>query len=145
NMSRSVFSNIQGTNKRVETNGPNGRPNGYLVELDTEGRRTKSYLTVAYPGCFKGYHAHVVREANYVCIRGKVRVVLVTKQGILKHVLETNDTLHIPINIPTGIQNEGEDEAWLINFPNPAYDPELKFEQVDLDTEREALDWVEKS
>lgn len=128
---------------KVLTSDTNNVENGYLVELSKSGRRTDAYLTVAYPGCFKGYHLHKVREANYVCIRGRVRVILFTKRGKQEFILSSDgpDKLHIPMNIPTGISNEWSEEAWLVNFPNPAYDPELKDEQIDF-TEAEAITWL---
>jgi dTDP-4-dehydrorhamnose 3,5-epimerase-like enzyme len=39
--------------------------------------------------------------------------------------------LFIPKNIATGLENIGTEEAWLINYPDPAYDPGLKDEQVE--------------
>ena len=39
--------------------------------------------------------------------------------------------LFIPPNVATGLQNIGDEEAWLVNYPEPAYDPELKDEQVE--------------
>lgn len=132
----------KGNAKRVETKDLNGNPNGYLMELNKNGRRTGSYLSVAYPGCFKGYHLHKVREANYVCVRGKLKIILfLPTVGKREFSLGPGDKLHIPMNVPTGLSNEGDEEAWIINFPNPAYDPELKGEQVDF-TEEEALQWT---
>jgi len=43
--------------------------------------------------------------------------------------------LFIPPNVPTGLLNIGQEEAWMINYPDPAYDPELKDEQVDFTEE----------
>ena len=120
--------------KKVKTYDLNGNENGFLVELKKEGRKTVSYLTVAAPSAFKGYHAHKVRTSNYVCIRGKVKVILYTHEnGREEHILESDppQKLHIPINVPTGIQNDWDEEAWLVNFPDPYYDPELEGEQVD--------------
>lgn len=132
--------------KKVKTFDLTGKENGYLVELKTSGRRTKSYLTVAYPKCFKGYHAHLVRESNYVCIRGQVRVIMISPVGRHDVILDASgensyQKLHIPINTPTAISNECDEEAWLINHPTPAYDPVLKDEQIDL-TEEQAYEWV---
>ncbi|MBI3335190.1 MAG: hypothetical protein HY001_01700, partial [Candidatus Portnoybacteria bacterium] len=33
--------------------------------------------------------------------------------------------------IATGLQNIGDEEAWLINWPDPPYDPNLIDEQVE--------------
>ena len=120
--------------KRVTTKDPTGKPNGYLLELDVVGRKTKAYLTVAYPNCFKGYHAHRVRESNYVCIRGEIKVRQVKRDGVKDTIMnaEQAERLNIPLDTPTAIINEGEEEAWLINFPDPPYDSWLKDEQIDL-------------
>ena len=34
-------------------------------------------------------------------------------------------------NVATGLENIGDEEAWLINYPDPPYDPDLKDEQVE--------------
>jgi len=128
--------------KSVRTFGPNGNINGYLTELQKDGELTTAYLTVAYPDCFKGYHLHKIRESNYVCIRGQVTVILYTKgRGRREVKLERGDKLNIPINVPTGIHNTTREEAWLVNFPDPPYDPSLNGEQVDF-TEEEAEAWM---
>lgn len=132
--------------KSVRTFGTDGSINGYLTELKKDGQLTTAYLTVAFPGCFKGYHMHRVRESNYVCIRGRVTVILFTKHGRQELELSSSggaDKLNIPTNIPTGIRNDTREEAWLINFPNPPYDPNLTNEQVDF-TEEEAEAWMEE-
>ncbi len=134
--------------KRVETRDPSGNPNGFLVELTKSGRKTTAYLTAAYPGCFKGYHAHRVRESNYVCVKGRVRVVLITKDGREDHILDSSkpERLHIPLNVPTAIINEWDEEGWLINFPEPGYDPlTTHFEQVDLPNIETAMVWVKEN
>jgi hypothetical protein len=33
--------------------------------------------------------------------------------------------------VATGLENIGTEEAWLINYPDPPYDPSLKDEQVE--------------
>lgn len=127
----------EGQMKRVATYGQNGKENGFLMELLKEGRGTKAYLTSVFPGSFKGYHLHRVRETNYVAVRGKMHVVLYTRQDQswrrAEYVLDSarGDTLHIPVNVATGFESATDEEAWMINFPEPAYDPELKDEQVE--------------
>lgn len=127
------------TCKKVITFDLNKNQNGYLIELfkAKNGRFTTVYLSATAPGGFKGYHLHKVREANYVCVKGKIKIILYTKQGREEHVLSADggERLHIPNNIPTGLSNEWKEEAWIINFPSPAYDPELKGEQLDFTEE----------
>lgn len=117
--------------KIVKTFDFNNKENGYLIELQKDGNLTTAYMTVAYPGTFKGYHLHKVRAANYTCIRGKIDVILYTSAGREVYTLQQGDQLHIPRNIPTGLSNNYNEESWIINHPNPAYDPDLKDEQID--------------
>lgn len=123
--------------------------NGYLVELfkDVTGRKTEAYLTVTKPGAFKGYHLHTIREARYVCLKGKIKVTLYIPGSMEKeeHILDANNLsrLYIPKNVATGLLNIGEEDAWVINYPNPAYDPDLKGEQIEY-TEEELLKGIIK-
>lgn len=123
--------------KKVVTYDGQGNPNGFLIELEKKGEFTSSYLTAAYPGCFKGYHLHRVRAANYVCIRGTIKIILYTQAGREEHVLSADrpERLYIPPGVPTGLCNQGTEEAWIVNHPDPYYDPALKDEQVDFTEE----------
>jgi hypothetical protein len=47
------------------------------------------------------------------------------------------------VNVATGLQNIGDEEAWLINYPDPPYDPDIKGEQVE-DTEEELKQGIVK-
>lgn len=119
--------------KKVKTYDLKKKENGFLVELFKDGDKTISYLSSCKPGALKGYHLHKVREANYVCIKGKIKIILYTEKGREEHILSAAkpERLHIPNNVPTGLSNEWKEEAWIINLPQPAYDPGLKDEQVD--------------
>lgn len=139
--------------KKVQTKDHSGNPNGFLIELfkDKEtGQKTEVYLTAAKPGAFKGYHLHRVRVARYVAIKGKMKITLYKpgdpnskEEHILDASSETPTRLFIPINIATGLENIGDEEAWLINYPDPAYDPTLTDEQVEY-TEDELLQGIVK-
>jgi len=119
--------------KKVITHAADGRENGWLIELWKDGRKTTGYLTAASPGSFKGYHLHRVRAARYVCIRGRMKIILYVDGKREEHLLDaaSPQRLFIPPNVPTGLQNVGDDEAWLVNYPEPAYDPDLADEQVE--------------
>lgn len=121
------------TAKKVKTFDSNGNENGFLIELTKDGKLTTSYLSCCYPKAFKGYHLHKVREANYICIKGSVIVIMYIKGVKFRINLNANEPtrLNIPINVPTGLLNNGDEEAWIINNPSPAYDPDLIGEQVD--------------
>lgn len=126
--------------KKVITSDHQGRENGWLMELfkDKEtNNKTEVYLTSALPGAFKGYHLHRVRAARYVALKGKMKITtyeLINKKWVKnEHILTANklERIYIPKNIATGLENISHEEAWLINYPDPAYDPNLKDEQVE--------------
>lgn len=128
------------TAKKVYTQNPSGKDNGWLMELYKQGEKTLAYLTAIYPKAFKGFHLHRVRTSNYVCLRGIIKITLweFNKNGVVgrmweqeEHILHSGEKLDIPTNIAIGLKNIGEEEAWLVNMPNPAYDPDLKDEQVE--------------
>lgn len=126
--------------KKVKTYDAQGQENGWLMELykDKEtGLKTEGYLTAALPGAFKGYHLHRVRAARYVAVKGKMKITtyeqLDRKWVKSETILEAgvSKRMFIPKNVATGLENIGSEEAWLINYPDPAYDPSLKDEQVE--------------
>ncbi len=126
--------------KKVKTYDHQGKENGWLLELykDTEtGKKTEAYLTAALPGAFKGYHLHRVRAARYAALKGKMKIICYRQTGgkwaPTEFILEAGkpERLFIPKNVATGLENIGSEEAWLINYPDPAYDPSLKDEQVE--------------
>jgi dTDP-4-dehydrorhamnose 3,5-epimerase-like enzyme len=130
--------------KKVATYDHNSKPNGFLMELfkdNDSGEKTEIYLSAALPGAFKGFHLHRVRAARYVCLKGKMRII--TYQNLdnhwvrSEHILdaENSQRLFIPKNIATGLENIGTEEAWLINYPDPAYDPSLRDEQIEYSRE----------
>jgi dTDP-4-dehydrorhamnose 3,5-epimerase-like enzyme len=124
------------SSKRVTTYDHAGHENGWLQELFKDGDKTLMYLTVAAPGAFKGYHLHRVRTARYVCVLGRMRIILYSGGPAWKreeHIMDaaSPSRLFIPINVATGLENIGDEEGWLINYPDPPYDPSLKDEQVE--------------
>ena len=138
--------------KKVTTYDLKGSENGFLTELFKDSKKTVLYLSCIKQGQFKGYHLHSVRAARYMCVKGKVKIILYKlpekqAQALEKeeHILDSQnpERLFIPSNIATGLLNIGHDEAWLINYPDPPYDPDLKNEQVEY-TEEELQKGVVK-
>ncbi len=123
--------------KKITTYDLSKQENGFLIELFKNDDKTEVYLSCAKPGAFKGYHLHRIRAARYVCLKGKMKIILYVNGKREEHILsEDNLTrLFIPANVPTGLENIGNKDAWLINYPDPAYDPNLKDEQVDFTQE----------
>lgn len=119
------------TSKKVITYDLDGKENGWLMELFKNGDKTLAYLSAALPGAFKGYHLHRIRAARYICIKGTMTIILFINDNFERYVLKAGQRLYIPKNTPTGLLNGGTEEAWLINYPDPPYDPNLKNEQAD--------------
>src|SRR3989344_3897208 len=118
--------------RKVVTLDAEGRKNGFLVELFKDGHKTVAYLTCALPGTFKGYHLHRVRAARYICIRGRMKIILYRNGKREEHVLDASkpQRFFIPAGIATGLENIGDEEAWLVNYPDPPYDASPQDEQV---------------
>lgn len=131
--------------KKMPTYDLDGSQNGSLTELYKDGDKTVAYLTTLKHGMFKGYHLHRVRTARYVCVKGKIKIVLYRSKVREEYILDANNPqrLFIPDNVATGLFNIGDEEAWLINYPDPSYDPNLKDEQVEY-TEEELKNGVVK-
>lgn len=130
--------------KKVKTYDHQKSENGWLMELfkdkDTE-QKTEVYMSVAFPGAFKGYHLHRVRAARYVCLKGKMKIITYEQEDGKwvreEHILDASEPsrLFIPKDVATGLENIGTEEGWLVNYPDPAYDPSLKDEQVEYSQE----------
>ncbi|MBI4162171.1 MAG: WxcM-like domain-containing protein [Candidatus Aenigmarchaeota archaeon] len=127
--------------KKVPTFNLDGGENGFLIELfkGEDGKKTLVYLSCVRKGHHKGYHLHRVREARYMCVKGKVKITLynVYTKEKEEHILDSKkpERLFIPKNIATGIINIGDEDAWLINYPEPPYDPDFLDEQVEYEEE----------
>jgi dTDP-4-dehydrorhamnose 3,5-epimerase-like enzyme len=128
------------TAKKVTTFAAGKSENGWLIELfkDKEtSQKTEVYLTAALPGAFKGYHLHRIRAARYVALKGKMKITTYERENNQwiksEHILDasTPSRLFIPKDVATGLENIGSEDAWLINYPDPPYDPSLKDEQVE--------------
>lgn len=119
--------------KKVTTIDPSKNENGFLIELFKNGEKTEVYLSATKPGMFKGYHLHRVRAARYVCLKGKMKIILYHNKVREEYILDASypQRLFIPPNVATGLLNIGDEDAWLVNYPDPAYDPSLKDEQVE--------------
>lgn len=129
--------------KKVSTKDHTGAKNGWLQELfkSQDGVKTEVYLSAALPGAFKGYHLHRARAARYVCLKGRMKIITYQREGDQwvrsENILDSTipQRLFIPKDVATGLENIGDDESWLINYPDPAYDPELKDEQIEYSQE----------
>jgi dTDP-4-dehydrorhamnose 3,5-epimerase-like enzyme len=119
--------------KEIITYDKNGRENGSIIELLKDGQKTTLFITTIKPGVFKGYHIHKRRTNRFVCIKGSLELFVYNpndqKELKLGMDAEYPEVLTIPPRLAIGIENQGIVDGWLLNFPDPPYDPEDKDEQ----------------
>lgn len=119
--------------KEITTYDKDGRENGSVIELLKNGEKTISYITTIKPGAFKGYHIHKRRTNRFVCIKGSLELFVydpaIQKDLKLGLDAEFPEVITIPPMMAIGIENLGIIDGWLLNFPDPPYDPAHKDEQ----------------
>jgi len=121
------------------TKGNDGEPNGFLVPIANindgffaPGKFPEQvYLTSVKRGKVKGPHLHFIRAGFFTCIKGDVKIVLKV-EGQYEVFFSGENYNYLSVEIPTGvpaaIQCLGEEEALIINMPNPAWTPEMNDE-----------------
>jgi dTDP-4-dehydrorhamnose 3,5-epimerase len=129
------------SHKKYETRTEQGDVNGYLVPLYNihdkffeEGKEPQQvYLTTIQPGKIKGPHLHFIRTGCFTCIKGNVRVVLKI-EGQYKVFFSGEDheyrSIIVPTGIPAAVQCLGNEEALMLNMPQPAWTPDMKDEHT---------------
>ena len=127
--------------KKFTTKDEHGEVNGFLVPIYNihdrffaEGREPQQvYMTTILPGTIKGPHLHFIRTGFFTCIKGNVRVVLKTDSGY-EVFFSGEDHEYLSIEVPTGtpaaVQALGDEEAYLLNMPNPAWTPDMNDEHT---------------
>src|ERR1017187_1784928 len=119
----------------------NGVCNGYLVPIYNihdgffaPGREPPQvYLTVVAPRSAKGPHLHLIRTGCFTCIKGNVRIVVKVDGQYREHYSgEAHNylTVEVPTGIPALLQNLWDDEAFVLNMPNPAWTPTMNDEHT---------------
>ena len=127
------------THKKFLTKNHQGQPTGYLVPIYNihdgffkPGKEPQQvYLTVVAPRLEKGPHLHHIRTGFFTCIKGNVRVVVKTAEGYTTYFSGENyeyRSIEVPTGVPALLQNMGDDEAFVLNMPNPAWRPDMNDE-----------------
>lgn len=126
-------------NPKFITKDSTGTPNGYLVPIYNihdgffpPGKEPQQvYLTVVGPRQIKGPHLHFIRTGCFTCIKGNARFVLKTPAGYeVIYSGEAYDyrSVIVPTGVPAALQNLGDDDAFVLNMPNPAWTPDMNDE-----------------
>ncbi len=127
------------THKKYITKNEDGQANGFLVPLYNihenffqPGKEPQQvYMTTILPGLVKGPHLHFIRTGFFTCIKGNVRIVL--KVGNEYQVFFSGEdheytSIEVPTGVPAAVQCLGNEEAYMLNMPNPAWTPEMNDE-----------------
>jgi len=132
---------------------------GYVMELlraddDIFRKFGQCYLTTAYPGVVKAWHAHKLQTDYFTCISGMMKLVLYDAREDSPTRGELNEFflgVHNPelVVIPPGVMHGfkciSDTEAMVINCPTEPYNPDAPDEQrVDAHSADIPYDWARK-
>ena len=119
-------------NKKFITKNLVGKENGFLVPiinihdkfLSEEQWPKQVYLTVAKVKEVKGPHLHKKRWQLYTCIKGNVKIVTRVENKYEEYYSGEDydySTVQVPAGIPSALINIGDEEAYILNMPSPAW------------------------
>ena len=131
----------QKANKKFLTKSNSGLVNGYLVPIYNihdgffpKGEEPQQvYMTVISPNQVKGPHLHFIRTGCFTCIKGNARFILKTDDGY--EVIYSGEeyeytTVIVPTGVPAALENLGDEDALILNMPQPAWTPEMNDEHT---------------
>ncbi len=126
-------------NPKYVTKDHENQPNGFLVPIYNIhdgffplGEEPKQvYLTVIAPRKIKGPHLHFIRTGCFTCIKGNARFVLKTPDGY--QVFYSGEdyeyrSVKVSAGVPAALQNLGDEDAYVLNMPHPAWTPTMNDE-----------------
>jgi len=117
---------------KIATRTETGQTNGWLVPVfsvhdgvvDAAQHPRQVYLAVIARRAVKGPHLHLKRWGLFTCIRGNARIVVRTESGYEEYLTGEDHgfaTVQVPAGSPAALQNLGEDDAYVLNMPSPAW------------------------
>ena len=123
-------------NKVILTKNTAGIENGFLVPIYNElenfvhpaQKPRQIYLTVCKPKTVKGPHLHKKRWGMFTCIKGNVKIVCKTDQNYEEYFTGEDfefNTIQVPAGIPNALVNIGDNDAYILNMPSPAWAPNM--------------------
>ena len=130
-----------------------GEINGKLISVwkHYEGQRElppmEAYVTTYHAGVLKGPHLHKTRWDYFVCIRGKVLIIVKDPKEGYREFISSEDhpvVVEVPANVPSATLNLSEETSAVLNLCNPAWHPEnednynVEFDDYDFEKARKA-------
>jgi len=127
------------SNKKFDTKDDKGNYNGFLVPIyntndgffEANKEPQQVYLTVIAPRKIKGPHLHFIRTGCFTCIKGNARFVLKIENRyeiIYSGESYEYQSVIVPTGVPAALQNIGDEDAFVLNMPNPAWTPTMNDE-----------------
>ena len=120
------------SNKKIITYSVNGTENGFLIPIlnvhdhfvGQEQWPKQIYCTTVVPGEVKGPHLHKKRWGLFTCIKGDIKIVTRIDGHYEEYFSGENynfSTIQIPAGIPNALINIGNEDAYVLNMPSPAW------------------------
>lgn len=121
--------------QRIHTKDKAGNHNGLVIPVwslldgivPPEMYARQVYVTTVTPGAIKGPHLHMKRWGMFCCIKGNVKIITKTKEGVYGIWHSGDHYDHALIQIPPGvgaaIQSICTEESYVLNLPSEPYDP----------------------
>jgi hypothetical protein len=127
------------TNPKVITKDKGGLETGFLVPIynindgffEVGKEPQQVYLTVISPRKIKGPHLHFIRTGCFTCIKGNARFILKTKnryEVFLSGEAHEFRSVIVSTGTAAALQNIGDEDAYVLNMPNPAWTPTMNDE-----------------
>ena len=122
-------------NPKIVTKDKDGAVNGFLIPvyninekfIPRERQPQQVYMTMAAPRSVKGPHLHMKRWGYFTCVKGNIKVVVKTDDGY-DELYSGEDheyaTIEVPAGTPSALQNIGDIDAYILNTPYPAWQPD---------------------
>ncbi len=113
-----------------------GNPTGRLMLLwnaleQPEMRPDQIYVCTIAPQSFKGPHLHYKRRGWFHCIKGSAHIrILREGQYVDVWLIPGTPPVEVHPGEPCCLYNVAGNEAFLVNMPSPAYDPNDPDEHV---------------
>lgn len=125
----------------IPTYDQDGASTGSLIPIynvndnfcDVNKQPQQAYITIVSPGRIKGPHLHYLRTGFFTCVKGNARFIVKTAneyQQVLSGEKHGYRSVIIPAGVPAAIQNIGDDEAYILNLPSPAWTPDQNDEHT---------------
>ena len=126
-------------NQKFQTKDKSGRINGNLITIYNDNDKfyissdapKQVYVTTIKVNASKGPHLHYKRQGHFTCIKGNIKIVVKINSKYEEYFSGEDyefASIIIPKGLPALLVNIDDEEAFVINTPNPAWTEEMNDE-----------------